>query len=309
MQITDYQRPNKDAAIETIIGDIRSNIVPTEASVPAEADAVFAKKIFQVFFQNSEKEYNNVRIVEILCAAAGEKDGALREALMDPNNIGLIWAYVMKTEDEQHILTLNVNKVLLDDGHFEIQLELGAALRDTNDMYTATLLKFSGHDMSFGGSFTVGTITGSRTEKEEAAKELENEMKKDKTTRPDISDPNVRDQLLLGLFGTANPAITHIRRYLEEHHEREKTPSYMASMKTVPTETTIVFTVFPNDLTISIMKMKEGRFYRMYVAYTDLSLENPAYSATRHIEGRWYPLGRDVQNTELQQFRGNNRYR
>lgn len=112
----------------------------------------------------------------------------------------------------------------------------------------------------------------------------------------DINDPKVQMGLLNGLFGTTNPAITHLQKFLRKHlTEDEPNPGFLAT-GTFPTETTIVWCEKPYDLTISIVKFKDGRFYRIMLAKTNVGLGDPGYIATKDIPDRWVRLGNDIQD-------------
>ena len=112
----------------------------------------------------------------------------------------------------------------------------------------------------------------------------------------DIHDSKVQMGLLNGLFGTTNPAITHLQKFLRKHlSEDEPNPGFLAT-GTFPTETTIVWCEKPYDLTISIVKFKDGRFYRIMLAKTNVGLSDPGYIATKDIQDRWVRLGNDIQD-------------
>ena len=125
---------------------------------------------------------------------------------------------------------------------------------------------------------------------------------------PSIDIFNVKNQyaLLRGLFGTANPAITHVEKFLKEFLTNEKNISYL-STGTFPTETTISYTEKPYDVTYSIVKFKDGRFYRIFAAITDKKLSNQGYIETKNVEGRWVKL-MDVQNSAYRQDGRGRRY-
>ncbi len=118
---------------------------------------------------------------------------------------------------------------------------------------------------------------------------------------PSIDIFNMKNQyaLLRGLFGTANPAITHVEKFLKDYLTSEKNLAFL-STGTFPTETTISYTEKPYDVTYSIVKFKDGRFYRIFAAITDKKLNNQGYIETKHIEGRWVKLI-DVQNSAYRQ--------
>ena len=117
---------------------------------------------------------------------------------------------------------------------------------------------------------------------------------------PTIDLTNINNQLnmLKGLFGVTDPAITHVEKFLRNHLTEEGNAGFLKT-GTFPTETTIVYTQKPYDVTICILKFKDGRFYRIMWAKTDMSLgeaANHGYLSTSDIQGRWIRLGRDIQN-------------
>ena len=105
---------------------------------------------------------------------------------------------------------------------------------------------------------------------------------------PTIDLTNINNQLnmLKGLFGVTDPAITHIEKFLKNH-------------------------LTEDDVTICILKFKDGRFYRIMWAKTDMSLgeaANHGYLATSDIQGRWIRLGRDIQNNVFRPEQRGRRY-
>ena len=111
----------------------------------------------------------------------------------------------------------------------------------------------------------------------------------------DINDQQIQMNLLNGLFGTVNPAITHLQKYLKNHLTEEQNAGFLAT-GTFPTETLIVWNEKPYDLTVSIVKYKDGRFYRIYLAKTNPGLTDHSYIATKDIPDRWVRLGSDIQD-------------
>ncbi len=124
------------------------------------------------------------------------------------------------------------------------------------------------------------------------------EKKVDETPGADIHDVNVQHGLLRGIFGVIDPAVTHVQKFLHKHLTEEQNPGYL-STGTYPTETMIVWNEKPYNFTMSIIKFKNGRYYRIYLAVTDPTLEDPSWLATRHMSGRWIQIGRDVQSNEF----------
>lgn len=126
----------------------------------------------------------------------------------------------------------------------------------------------------------------------------------------DLNDVNNQLNMLRGLFGVTDPAITHVEKFLKNHLTEENNAGFLKT-GTFPTETTIIYTQKPYDVTISILKYKDGRFYRVMWSKTDLSLgeaANHGYLATSDIQGRWVRLGRDVQNNVFRPEQRGRRY-
>lgn len=126
----------------------------------------------------------------------------------------------------------------------------------------------------------------------------------------DIHDPDVQMNLLRGLFGVADPAITHIQKYLRKHLTEIGHDGY-ALTETFPTETMIAWSEKPYNFCMSIVKMKDGRFYRLHLAYNNPGLPDQTWLATKDIPGRWVRIGRDIQSGEFKpsfQGRRNNRF-
>lgn len=118
---------------------------------------------------------------------------------------------------------------------------------------------------------------------------------KEEVQTVDINDQQIQMNLLNGLFGTVNPAITHLQKYLKNHLTEEQNAGFLAT-GTFPTETLIVWNEKPYDLTVSIVKYKDGRFYRIYLAKTNPGLTDHSYIATKDIPDRWVRLGSDIQD-------------
>lgn len=135
-----------------------------------------------------------------------------------------------------------------------------------------------------------------------SAEELQEAMMEDKTEDPvtvdpdyiDLSDQSVRDRVIQVLFpGITDPAITHLLNFLRDYHTSEETRSFVETKGTLPTETCIVYT----NLTFSIVKMKDGRYWRIFCANTDCGLDDPTWLTTKYVPNRWYQLGHDISNT------------
>lgn len=122
---------------------------------------------------------------------------------------------------------------------------------------------------------------------------------KEELAKVDLSDPNIQTGLLRGLFGVVDPAITHVHKFLRNHLTSENNPGF-ALTGTFPTETVIVY----DTVTVAIVKFKDSRFFRIFAANTNHGLSEHGYIATHNISGRWYKLGRDIQDIS---YRGERR--
>lgn len=110
----------------------------------------------------------------------------------------------------------------------------------------------------------------------------------------DIHDQEVQLNLLRGLFGVTNPAVTHIQTFLRKHLTEIGHDGY-AITETFPTETMIAWDKKPYNFAVSIVKMKDGAFYRIYLAYNNPGLQDQTWLATKNIPGRWIKIGNDIQ--------------
>ena len=134
------------------------------------------------------------------------------------------------------------------------------------------------------------------------------ETQEEESPSADIHDQDVQMNLLRGLFGVADPAITHVQRFLRNHLTEIGHDGY-ALTETFPTETFIAWDTKPYNFAVSIVKFKDGRFYRMFLAYNNSGLEDQTWMATKNIPGRWIRLGRDIQNIVDYKPNFNNRRR
>ena len=134
---------------------------------------------------------------------------------------------------------------------------------------------------------------------QDEANELEEQMNTNKETEPvktdyiDLSDPEVRNNLLIGMLGNANPSMNHLRSYLNDYHYENKTESFLAT-KSWPTETDVIY----DNLTFAIVKMYNGKLYRIYCAHTDMSLDDPSWIHTNRTSDRWTQLGSDIHDNQ-----------
>jgi hypothetical protein len=134
---------------------------------------------------------------------------------------------------------------------------------------------------------------------------VENKEGQETVSTVDIRDVNIQNSLLRGLFGVADPAITHVQKFLRNHLTSEGNAGFLAT-GSFPTETVIVYTEKPYDLTIAIVRFKDGRFYRIFGCQTALGLTDHGYIATKDMPGRWVKFGRDIQDVS---YRGEQRRR
>lgn len=123
----------------------------------------------------------------------------------------------------------------------------------------------------------------------------------------DLNDVKNQTSLLVGHFGVVDPAITHLQKFLKQHLTSENNVGYLAT-GTFPTETNIIYTEKPYDVTMSIVKYKDGRFYRVFAAITNPGLVEHGYIETKDIPGRWVKLGRDIQANEFKSDFRNRRF-
>jgi len=112
----------------------------------------------------------------------------------------------------------------------------------------------------------------------------------------DIHDPEVQQGLLRGIFGVVDPAITHVQTFLRRHLKEIGNPGYLAT-ETFPTEVMQVWNERPYNFTLSIVKFKDGRFYRIFLAYTNLGLTDQSWLATKDMPDRWVQVGRDISES------------
>ena len=114
----------------------------------------------------------------------------------------------------------------------------------------------------------------------------------------DIPEPKspIRDEMSKGdflryLFGTANPNIMHLFSKMQE----EVSNKTFKDTGTWPVEQMIVYPKY----TFSVVKMKNGRFYRIFVAYTDMeNLNDSTWLQTKDVKDRWLDLI-DIQDRDV----------
>ena len=93
------------------------------------------------------------------------------------------------------------------------------------------------------------------------------------------------------LFGTANPNIMHLFSKMQE----EVSNKTFKDTGTWPVEQMIVYPKY----TFSVVKMKNGRFYRIFVAYTDMeNLNDSTWLQTKDVKDRWLDLI-DIQDRDV----------
>lgn len=100
-----------------------------------------------------------------------------------------------------------------------------------------------------------------------------------------------RGEFLRMLFGTANPNIMHLFSVLKA----EASNSTFQATGTWPIEQMIAYPTY----SFSIIKMKNGRFYRVFVAHTDKeNLNHSTWLETKDVKDRWFELC-DIQDREV----------
>lgn len=109
--------------------------------------------------------------------------------------------------------------------------------------------------------------------------------------RKNVSEEHSRGEFLRMLFGTANPNIMHLFSVLKA----EANNSTFQATGTWPIEQMIAYPTY----SFSIIKMKNGRFYRVFVAHTDKeNLNHSTWLETKDVKDRWFELC-DIQDREI----------
>jgi hypothetical protein len=110
--------------------------------------------------------------------------------------------------------------------------------------------------------------------------------------KPFIGTIMSKDDFLRKLFGTHRPTILHVRSKLEQYG---KTSEIYKCTGSFPAIQDIVYP----DYTYSIVRMKNGAYYRIFVAYTNMEdLQGSCWEATREVEGRWLNIA-DVSDPKI----------
>lgn len=126
-------------------------------------------------------------------------------------------------------------------------------------------------------------------QKAEEAEEQLNEIgtdPKDLPPKKGIEEEHTANEFLQILFGTSSPTILHIFKMLNKYGKSSKT--YQMT-QTFPTIVDIVFT--NPAYHFSIVRMKNGCYYKVFVAHTELERENSGCWEDTHDErGRWMHL-------------------
>ena len=107
----------------------------------------------------------------------------------------------------------------------------------------------------------------------------------------DFHNQDLANSIFNFLFGTAYPSFMHVTNFLKDYHEKAQTKSYVMTHGSIPTETTIVY----DNITVAIVKMMDGKFYRVLGAVTDVGLSDPSWIATNDGD-RWSRIGKDIQD-------------
>ena len=112
------------------------------------------------------------------------------------------------------------------------------------------------------------------------------------TSKPPINTVMSADDFLRKLFRTNRPTILHVLTKLETYG---KTADIYKLTQNYPTIQDIVYP----DYTFSIVRMKNGAYYRIYVAHTIMEdLQNSCWEKTHNVEGRWMKIA-DVTDPKI----------
>lgn len=108
-------------------------------------------------------------------------------------------------------------------------------------------------------------------------------------------EEHTKAEYLQMLFGTSNPSILHLFKTLRMENENNEQVKITG---TWPTETLSVW----DNYTFSILRKKNGAFYRVYVCHTDrarVADGKEGYLLTKQDErDRWFCIG-DIQDREI----------
>ena len=105
------------------------------------------------------------------------------------------------------------------------------------------------------------------------------------------SEEHTQSEYLNMLFGTPNPSILHVVNMLKKCAGGDEYE--LTGTDTI--ERMIAF----EDYTFSIVKMKNGAYYRVWVAHTDMDRGTAGSWLNTHAEpDRWFKLG-DIQDREM----------
>lgn len=292
------------------------------------------ENIFRIFFSAGDSTLDTNLIVSCFETATGDHFPNFAKAITKSGVLGEIWGFRVKNVAEDGVedeVCINIAKVPLQDNSIvsDLNLTVKRVIPGTkSEIKTArqTILSFSSRTLILADHLdqstcdqkykleieidegqdlvrppaVADTTSESPSESGETVGDQPSETTPVDDNPIDFSDPKIQDMLIQGLFGQGviYPAISHVRTLLEKIHSELRTPSFLVSQGTFPTETLVIYTAKPWDVTYSIMKMKEGAFYRIFVARTNPTLDDHTYVATRHMNGRWTQLGVDIQNTD-----------
>ena len=141
---------------------------------------------------------------------------------------------------------------------------------------------------------------------EQKAEEVEEQLNdigtdpKDLPPKKGIEEEHTANEFLQILFGTSSPTILHVFKMLNKYGKSSKT--YQMT-QTFPTIVDIVFT--DPAYHFSIVRMKNGCYYKVFVAHTELERENSGCWEDTHDErGRWMHLINVSDRQVSDAFRG-----
>lgn len=106
-----------------------------------------------------------------------------------------------------------------------------------------------------------------------------------------VREEHTKGEYLEMLFGTPAPTILHVLNYIKSNDDSE-------TFKLTGTHAIEQLYVF-SDYTFSIIRMKNGCYYRIFVAHTDTGLgNNMTWFKSREDKNRWFVIA-DVSDREI----------
>ena len=122
----------------------------------------------------------------------------------------------------------------------------------------------------------------------------------DPASLPKLEDEHTVGEYLKMLFGTTSPTILHVFKVLTKYG---KDSSIYKLTGSLPTIQDVVFT--KPAYTFSIVRMKNGCYYKIFVARTDMGRDNyGCWEETHNEPGRWLHLANVSDNRVNEAYRG-----